>query len=299
MFRCTLAMSNRSIQCQGIATSTKKRCCKAAKPGFAYCHLHLPRCDNKEALQCKGIAKSTKKQCRKTAKSGFEYCHLHLPCCQHKTDGTSIKASTLEKFDYRFHAVSGRLSTDPQEFRKQSLRSSKQHCVAVWDYRKHRDAYTSFKQKDLTQGSTELDHVLELHVVRDAFDLVKPQGTGFRSRKAALKERLKTVLNEKENLNFTLEVVNQTKFRGVYAFQKAYLMGTVCPGLVPYLKEEWQKRWDESNKNTRLRRRVTRRIGEEIVKSYDHVRDSLRDEDLLQGQLIELLHDNMVAMWLW
>lgn len=213
-----------------------------------------------------------------------------------KRNGAPCRARATPEFGYLFcQAVHDPNvnSTDPQVFRSVGLQP-----VAVWDYRGHKDAYTSKTKQDMERLSTELDHVLELHVVRDAFDKLQPQGACFGQRKEALKQDLKVSLNEKENLNFTREYINQVKFRGVYVFQQDYGRDNVHheSGLVGYLIDAKD---DVKYPERRLSRRVSRNIKKEIVKSYDHVRDQLRDEDGAHGQFIAHLHDNMVAMKLW
>lgn len=68
----------------------------------------------------------------------------------------------------------------------------------------------------------DLDHTLELHVVRDANDQISPTGVNTRARKEKLREDLKEIVNGVENLNFTTPEVNQTKFEGTYKFQEDY-----------------------------------------------------------------------------
>ena len=180
------------------------------------------------------------------------------------------------------------------EFRIGNLCNDRAKAVLM--YRDNRDAYTAGAVTALGRRK-QLDHVLELNVVRDAYDLIKPVGTGFQARNRALKQVLTTVANETENLNFTTRDINHIKTIGVQQFQHDYLhaSGNVDLGLVHYLREATST----ESEGQRLRRSVTAKIADEFVKSYNSIEDSLQHEDDLQGQIIDLLHTNMAAMRLF
>ncbi|CAB9502447.1 expressed unknown protein [Seminavis robusta] len=182
--------------------------------------------------------------------------------------------------------------TDTADFRIPNLHRTQ--AVAVWDLRNHKDAYTGFLHYEMDSSQMDLDHVLELHVVRDAFDRVRPTGL---HNKTSLKSHLSTLLNQPTNLNFTTSEINQIKFRGVYRFQREYcspgpVKTEVEAGLVHYLKAA-------NYRSQRLSRKTTARIQDEIVRSYDAVSDGLYEEDPLQRNVLDLLHHNLTAMRLF
>lgn len=155
------------------------------------------------------------------------------------------------------------------------------------------DAYTSVHLDSFIQ--TQLDHVVEIHIVRDAYDTVTPQGTSFRTRKRALLQDLRQGVNETENLNYTSPDINNTKFRAFWDFQEDYRNGCslqIDQGLFPYLVAAR----NELSERGRLSRSESKRIQEEVLRSSDFIIDRLQDENPLHAQVIESLHDNFTAM---
>ena len=192
------------------------------------------------------------------------------------------------------------MTTRPEIFRVDNLRQER--WVSVWKDRDGKDAYTLRRKsallpemcsKSMAAKLVELDHVVELHVVRDAFDKVNPPGVDVAAQKEDLKEHLKVVLNDAKNLNFTLPIVNEFKFKGVDAFQREYHRDAASAkgtGLTHFLKQAFEEG------KTRLPRATTRNIGKEMAKSFDFVGDNLHIEKAAEQDLLNLLHDNMVAM---
>jgi hypothetical protein len=244
------------------------------------------------SLQCHAIAKSTKRQCRKTQLKGHDCCHLHVQCQGTKRDGAPCHSRALAKHDYSYceHHCKP-LGTDPAVLRIEGLHRDKKH--AVLEYRDNKDAY---RDLNLRGGGMicdverrELDHVVELHIVRDAFDAIKPQGTDFARRQEELLEDLRDIVNKVENLNITAKEINQSKFKAFWNFQVDYNRDQGLQrkhGLIPYLDQVTEGK---------LTRGVSRRIGKEVVASYESIRDGLQDEKNEHEQVIERLHNNIVV----
>lgn len=278
-------------------------------------------------MRCQGITQKGK-NCANPAVTGFEYCAWHVKCCGLKRNGDPCGSRAVKELGYLYCSGAHEIhkpgcpfhdkpkgclpkwtdntrecdpsstTTDPKEFRVENLRSRK--AKMVWDFREHKDAYTGWWKDEYENTSLELDHVIELHVVRDAYDKIKPCGTQFRARKEDLKDDLKRLLNETENLNFTRSDINQLKFRGVKKFQLDYQQQTIDNenGLAGYLlNARYESRC--IGKSARLSRSITRQIQVEIVRSYDAIEKELRYEDALHETMITLLHDNVVAMKLF
>jgi hypothetical protein len=93
----------------------------------------------------------------------------------------------------------------------------------VWKFREQKDAYTGLTRYKMKGLPIDMDHVLELHVARDAFDRVQSTGVGGRKKKSVAKDHLTRLLNQPSNLNATTSDINQIKFRGVYGFQRDWL----------------------------------------------------------------------------
>jgi len=93
----------------------------------------------------------------------------------------------------------------------------------VWKFREQKDAYTGLTRFKMKGLPIDMDHVLELHVARDAFDRVQSTGVGRRKKKSVAKDHLTRLLNQPSNLNATTSDINQIKFRGVYGFQRDWL----------------------------------------------------------------------------
>eukprot|EP00536_Pseudo-nitzschia_multiseries_P011698 jgi/Psemu1/308434/fgenesh1_kg.411_\ len=141
----------------------------------------------------------------------------------------------------------------------------------------------------------ELDHIVEIHVVRDCYDGIRKTGTGFAKRKDDLKATLRnSIVNEVSNLNFTTQSINQSKFRATDDFQRAYrCRGNNVDdgqGLFEHLLGHLQQDGSGSD------RRTTARIQAELYDSWKAMEEKLEEEQPLQGEFMEHLHRNMVAM---
>lgn len=241
--------------------------------------------------QCVGIAKSTNRQCRRNALTGFSCCYLHVPCQGTRRDGKKCGSRALADHGYLFceHHYQP-LGTDPQVFRIDGLRRTM--TKVVMEYRNHQDAYTAADSSKPTAGSAkELDHVVELHLIRDAYDGVRRKGTNFGQKQQVLLTDLRTAVNQRENLNLTTADINGAKFEAFDNFQKDYHLQQgrqVQEGLFPYLQEALE--------GSRFDRTTSRRIQKEVVRSYDSLLEALPTEKPLYDDFESNLHKNFAAM---
>ena len=91
------------------------------------------------------------------------------------------------------------------------------------EYRGNLDAYTGA----MIQQSYQLDHVCELHVVRDAFVAIRQRfGDVVLLNDVLIKSIVKAV-NQKENLNLTTAFINHIKFIAFRNFQQDYHRGPI------------------------------------------------------------------------
>lgn len=189
-------------------------------------------------------------------------------------------------------------STDPSVFRILDLRASKSSVVQ--EYRDGKDAYTGRSIK-LRTPNTELDHVVELHIVRDAIDAIPKQGMNFAKNKKLLIDFTKrNVVNEVFNLNFTTKENNKLTFEAFDAFQKDYRQDTgkqVSQGLFPYLADAYY--CSQAKKKLRFERSTSSRIQEEVKQSFYGIIDALEEEgeeQPLHGFLMNRLQNELTAM---
>lgn len=137
--------------------------------------------------------------------------------------------------------------------------------------------------------------MVEIHIVRDAYDTVTRQGTNFVARKEMLQKDLREVVNSTENLNFTSPELNNTKFRAFWDFQEDYRNNSSWQeeqGMFPYLQQA--RSADISQR--RLSRSESRAIQREVLASSEAIVDGLLDENPLHAQVMESLHRNFTAM---
>ena len=92
--------------------------------------------------------------------------------------------------------------------RKKFTRFEEKVCIGVHA----RDCYTGETYDDIRVPN--LDHIVELHLLRDCYDLV----SGTTETKRPLFSIVRSTANEIQNLNFTSEVLNQAKHCAVKSF---------------------------------------------------------------------------------
>ena len=164
-----------------IATTKQNKQCKnAAKPGSEYCNIH------QQDTFCTGITQK-KEACRAQRLKGSLFCGKHQnqneKCC---------------------------VSTDCSVFRYENILSLRR--TAVLDYHNSMDAYTGEHISAI--NTPNLDHIVELHMIRDCFDQVP----GTFEQKKPLFSLLRSTVNRVQNLNFTSERLNQSKHCAVKSF---------------------------------------------------------------------------------
>jgi hypothetical protein len=181
-------------------------------------------------------------------------------------------------------------ASDPGKYRIKDIHKAKQDVVL--EYRGNKDIYsgdvytTAISPKD-----DQLNHVLELHTVRDCRDAIKKSGTGFDERMKLFDVQLRDhVVNEKQNLGFTSKLINAEKFRSVFNFAEDYKWSCVAEGqgLVYYLDNR------EGMSRTKWRKAATAIQGEMVV-SYDFVCDQLHEEDAIESEMMSAMHNMFIT----
>jgi len=260
-------------QCEAIAKTKGIQCQNKALEGHVFCHVHRNQSRVMFQRQCEAIAKTKGIQCQNKALEGHVFCHVHRNQSPKKSEASAPNPETQRRI----------VAAD--DFRKPNLHSSKQSVVL--EYRGQKDAYTNKRWS----SAHELDHVLELHVVRDNFVQVRKQGNSFVVRQEKLMNDLIRVVNDTPNLNFTSRIINITKHHGFKNFQKEYWSNdrSSSDDIVHYLKAS-------SVQNEKLKRRETAAIRKELLHSYDAVEAQLRHENALHEDFSYHLHKNLAAM---
>ena len=279
------------VYCLG-KTKAGKRCqVYLTDPQKDYCKWHDPK-----RVLCKGKTRQGQ-DCRSLADPQTDYCKWHDPkrvLCKGKTrqgqDCRSLAKTGLDGYCRRDHDPRFP-STETEVFRIDGLRHKARDVVM--QYRDHRDAYTGEYLPTKLTANIELDHVVEIQIVRDVFDTItKPKGSGFPEKKKRLRDHLRDhVINETKNLNFTETVINKAKFEAVDEFLQARKNpeSALMP-LFHYLQTN-------AAKGTRRarRRETTKRIQKEIYDAADAVVDGLEIEQPLhkeyQDELILAIAD--------
>jgi len=252
--------------------------------------------------RCQGIAAKAGRRCNNYPKQGSLYCRSHDPkrhICQGITrNGVQCKALAITKYSNMYcradHDPRLPTSTATTELRLPRLRNEKGQ--AVREYRKGKDVYqntilASSSAAVAKEDLDHLDHVLELHIIRDALDKVKKHGIKFEAHKQKLIWDVREAANSKENLNFTLKDINLSKYHVFSRFQEDYRNGNHHEnGIVPYLQDA---------SNTKLTRSISQRIQNELINSKEFVIDELYEEKGLNAQIIKHLNDNLTAMKLY
>jgi hypothetical protein len=229
--------------------------------------------------QCIGTTKKGR-QCKNDALVNFYQCRCHVTC-QGVTRENKPCASRAEKeFAYHYcradHDPRLPTSTPTNLFRLYDIKAAMK--TVVREYRSDKDAYT-LKAIDTT--TDELDHVVELHLLRDAYDrIVRSTTTTTRSQKEKQKVLLsdvRTIANGKTNLNFTPAPINHVKFKAMDSFLKDYAKNDSIheDGLFHYLAAA---RSDIRLDAPPLTRSISHRIHAEIEASGNAILDALNGQ---------------------
>jgi hypothetical protein len=237
--------------------------------------------------KCKGKT-TAGKECKYDALDYKEYCEWHDPdtpkCGQLTRTGNPCKIPATRCN----HHSRGPVGTDPKIFRIDRLRTDVEPIVRV--YRQDVDKYRNEVLPRTMKGLYfELDHVVELHIIRDCYDSIRKHGTNFADAQGNLQKELRCKVNHFTNLNFTTKDINRYKFKATDEFQKLYLSNQSIPdqGLFDLLQESDGKR---------LSRQDTKRIQGEMYNSWKAIEDMIEHEQPLQVDFEEILNANMSAM---
>lgn len=216
--------------------------------------------------------------------------HEYFICQGLKKGGdTHCQARAKKEFDWVYCRIAHvPNSTKPEVFRIEGLRSLK--TEAVLDYRSRKDAYTGCAVTSIK--GKELDHVVELHTVRDAFDAISKHGMNFEKNKKHLLEFVRdNVVNEDFNLNFTTKEINLMKFKALDAFQEDYRQGIgrqVEQGLFPYLEDEYVE--------GKFHPEILANIQREFKSAMESTISAFQEEQPLHGYMMQNLQDMLTAM---
>ena len=283
--------------------------------------------------------------CRSFVLPGRDHCKWHGPKCHGKThQGLSCGSLAIESKNWLYckhHDHDQRTAT--KLFRQDNLCNDKSSVVVK--FRGNKDAYTLTElpskqglslsscglfrdNKDantlaelpciqglsLSSFGMELDHTLEIHIARDAFDVATKQYSDrTRQQKAvktSLQDKVQEAINITRNLNFTTREINLLKFQACEDFQEDYRNRTndsgsggcrgivsevlfLDQGLFPYLDHATN---DVSSGQKKLTRKISGRIQKEMRKSSDAVLDCMEHEIGLEGEWAEALQRNLTAM---
>ena len=242
--------------------------------------------------QCQGRIKDGSRRCRisvmPTLKKPLTFCHWHYPCQGFKRDGTRCRAFARREnsvFCMDDHDPSKLRPTDTSIFRIDNL------CYDIKDLvLKSRDYQDPYQQLDIkgTKG-LELDHVVEIQMMRDSFDDTVQKWHPSKTKKSDLTSCVKSSINISDNLAFTKKGINNLKFQAVRSFLLDYKdketddKGT-GPGLHDYLLK------GTSSGRRQLTRKVTRQISREMVNAFEKIQDSLPVEKPIVADLEYKLH---------
>lgn len=198
------------------------------------------------------------------------YCLHHFPCHGKTRDGKKCNAFVRNKrfgescFCRDDHDPSKIRSTFPGEFRIDNL--CHKRGEAVREYRNGQDVYSAIGIDEIA-GKKELDHVVELHLVRDLYDSTVRSGSDL-----SLMDGIRQAINGISNLNFTSGDLNKQKFRAMDAFADDFRNDCVkTGGITRYLL-------DSQSKDKPFTRSVTRNISVEFRRSFDSFTEHLDQE---------------------
>ena len=164
--------------------------------------------------RCIAITKKNQ-QCKNNARDGSSFCGVHQVsnyCTGFTLKGEPCKAQRYnDSFFCKQHQNQTEVvSTDCQLLRMPDLLEKRRDIVL--QYRHSKDAYT---RRDISDTlNLNLDHVVELHFLRDCYDIA----VGSSVEKTSLLSFVKSVANKTHNLNFTSQAINQAKHCAVKQF---------------------------------------------------------------------------------
>ena len=247
--------------------------------------------------------------CRARCLPGRDHCIWHGVCQGTTAKGKPCGSRSIADFDFCFCSAvhdPSRNVTPVAAFRIEGLHKNRKE--AVMEYRGGKDAYTNAPPSRVFRKSTmELDHVVEIHSVRNVYDQAVRyrQGSNFDQRKRDLLADLKEGVNETSNLNLTAALTNAIKFQGIDQFEKDYQKDVSSgrlyeeQGIFPYLVNAQATVVGQIDGEPRkLSRKVRKNIQEELYKSFDALIDTVEGscDDSLHDETVDLLHRKLTAM---
>lgn len=147
-------------------------------------------------------------------------------------------------------------------FRVEELRNN--NIQIVQEFRSNKDIYSKEKITNIKQH--DLDHIFELHMLRDVYDSIPKSGSNFLVKKSNLAKELKSIVNEKQNLGFTMKETNLSKFDACKAFADDFRREAVNDlGFFSYFYEKG------------MSRKVTKNIQKEMKNSIDYIVQETED----------------------
>jgi hypothetical protein len=227
----------------------------------------MPRCDGKTIK---------KHPCKNAALDNCLQCKWHIKCQGFTRTGALCRSRAIAELEYKYcradHDPRLPTSTPTTEFRIDDLKRTMKSVVC--EYRGGKDAYTL---QAIRTSTDQLDHVVELHLLRDAYDRTCQGQSTTRSQQEKHKRLLfdvRTIANDKTNLNFTSASINNIKFEAYASFGNAFATNAVHDdGILCYLLAA---RTDSGH--APLTRLTSRRIRAEIEASGNTILDALNEK---------------------
>ncbi|KAI8893827.1 hypothetical protein BC833DRAFT_624516 [Globomyces pollinis-pini] len=120
-----------------------------------------------------------------------------------------------------------------------------------------------YRDTKLEKGFFETDHIMEVHIFRDVYDVLK---LGKSSEKQNIIDWISLNINKSVNLNPTLPWINYKKFKGVRSYMIDYYRDSVNDaGIVSYFREGGIKN-----------RKITAAITKEMKIAHDVIVDGFQ-----------------------
>jgi hypothetical protein len=175
--------------------------------------------------------------------------------------------------------------SEPEIFRIPDCRALRE--AAVLEYRENKDIYTDCAISSLS--GYELDHIMELQLLRDALDVgFPPTRTNIEnSNRAATVDILKQIVNDIQVLNFTKVNINKVKGEGVTEFLEDFKKGP------KFISEEGMFAYWGLGK---VKREESRKIQVATKAAFEFVMTNFQPDNFKQEMIGDTLHDMFVNM---
>jgi hypothetical protein len=174
-------------------------------------------------------------------------------------------------------------TTDPKIFRLDGLRN----CLGstIIKSRDGRDSYTGASIDIKDTRNTQLDHIHELQVARNAYDTFS--STLSKSDSKTITLAICKGFNDTSNLNFTTTIINQSKGGAVTSFLDDFKSDSLISenaGITEYLLDR-----------SKFTRQYTDNICKELLSSYDSVVSTFHQENSLESLFCDEFHNLCVT----